>query len=46
MFTQDELRNLFNLISVAPITGRDATIVVGLQNKIKELMAKEPEVKE
>lgn len=33
-FTPEELQNILNLISIAPIKGSDATVVALLQQKI------------
>lgn len=40
-FTQEELRNIAALISIAPITGKDAVPVALLQQKISTMLQPE-----
>ena len=45
MFTQEEWKNILALISLAPISGKDALTVALLQQKISALITQpEPEV--
>jgi len=46
MFTQEELQNIFNLISIAPIKGSDALPVAQLQIKIQNLLKPEEKKEE
>lgn len=42
MFTIDELKNILALISLTPITGKDAMPVAILQDKIQRLLSEQP----
>ncbi len=45
-FTQEDLQNIFALISIAPITGKEAETVALLKQKIKVLLDSKEEKKD
>lgn len=45
-FNKEELKNILALISLAPITGKEAVTVAVLQQKIAEMLASLPAVED